>query len=353
MKRPDRRLEVALLRRAKAGAPSRALSEDGAPATVTIGRDLARLEFVAAPAQRPTQQPPHGGVRSRRARTSPPEGRTIPDDDTSSADPQALIAYSEAGLRIDAQLEASATRLEAVLAEFQATCTDYPLGIGPEMVRPLRDLIQRNREHNLWVRQVAEDFQRADAAGTPEPVAFVTPQPSPVPEPVGTPTVPPAETGPTPSLPAWDFWASRVVDGATEASKAAVRPQWIERLVPQVVGFAQREATTVLTEDQQVVADTVREATEWVIGLRPVQELANAPAVALKDFLASPVKGVPIVGGAVQGTTDAFEPDLAAGQRVKRIAIAAGSAVLVAGLVSDGPRRTRGRWCARRSWLGR
>jgi hypothetical protein len=169
---------------------------------VTIGRDLARLEFVAAPAQRPTQQPPHGGVRSRRARTSPPEGRTIPDDDTSSADPQALIAYSEAGLRIDAQLEASATRLEAVLAEFQATCTDYPLGIGPEMVRPLRDLIQRNREHNLWVRQVAEDFQRADAAGTPEPVAFVTPQPSPVPEPVGTPTVPPAETGPTPSLPA-------------------------------------------------------------------------------------------------------------------------------------------------------
>ena len=132
------------------------------------------------------------------------------------------------------------------------------------MVRPLRDLIQRNREHNLWVRQVAEDFQRADAAGTPEPVAFVTPQPSPVPEPVGTPTVPPAESGPTPSLPAWDFWASRVVDGATEASKAAVRPQWIERLVPQVVGFAQREATTVLTEDQQVVAYTVREATEWV-----------------------------------------------------------------------------------------
>jgi len=74
------------------------------------------------------------------------------------------------------------------------------------------------------VRQVAEEFQRADASGTPEPAAAVTPQPSPVPLPVGTPTVPPADTG-TLSLPPWDFWLSRAADGATEAFKVAVRPQ--------------------------------------------------------------------------------------------------------------------------------
>src|SRR5438270_3716656 len=255
----------------------------------------------------------------------PPGAHTISGEDTSSANPAALIAYSEAGLRIDAQLEASAIRLSAVLDQFAATCTEYPLGIDGSLADGLRDLARRNREHNLWVRQVAEEFQRADASGTPEPAAAVTPQPSPVPLPVGTPTVPPADTG-TLSLPPWDFWASRAVDGATEAFKAAVRPRWIERLVPQVVGFAQREATTVLTEDQQIVAYTVREATEWVIGLRPVQELANAPAVAVKEFLASPLKGVPLVSGAVQGITDAFEPDLTTEQRAKRIAVAAGAA---------------------------
>src|SRR5438874_11703101 len=89
-------------------------------------------------------------------------------------------------------------------------------------------------EHNLWVRQVAEEFQRADASGTPEPVAFVTPQPSPVPEPVSTPTVPPAETD-TFSLPAGDFWLSRAIDGATEAYKALGKPPRVTRLVQQGV----------------------------------------------------------------------------------------------------------------------
>ena len=243
------------------------------------------------------------------------------ESDTSSADPVALMAYSEAGLRVDAQLEASAIRLSAVLDQFAATCTEYPLGIDGSLADGLRDLARRNREHNLWVRQVAEEFQRADASGTPEPVVFVTPQPSPVPEPVSTPTVPPAETDTLPP-PSWDFWLSRAIDGATEAYKALVKPQWVTRLVPQVVEFAQRQATTVLTHDQQAVAYAIRESTEWVIGLRTVKELANEPAVALKEFLASPAKGVPVVGGAVQGITDAFEPDLSTEQRAKRIAIA-------------------------------
>lgn len=271
----------------------------------------------------------------------PPAGQTMPGDDVSSANPDALFAYAETGLRIDAQREASAVRLAAILDEFAATCTEYPLGIDGRVADGMRDWARRDQGLNLWVRQVAEEFQRADASGTPEPVAFVTPQPSPVPEPVSTPTVPPAETGPTAKLPAaWDYWLSRSIDGATEAFKAAVKPQWVTRLAPQVVEFTQRAATTVLTEDQQVVAFTTREFTEWVIGLRPVKELANEPAVAIKDFLASPGKGVPLIGGVVQGVTDwLIEPDLTTTQRIGRIVVAGvlatGAALVVTALAPE------------------
>src|SRR5947209_17660141 len=94
---------------------------------------------------------------------------------TSSANPAALIAYSEAGLRIDAQLEASALRLSAVLDQFAATCTEYPLGIDGSLADGLRDVARRNREHNLSVRQVDEECQRTDPPGRPDPVAYGTP----------------------------------------------------------------------------------------------------------------------------------------------------------------------------------
>ncbi len=84
-------------------------------------------------------------------------------DETSSADPQALSAYADAGLRIDAELEASAARLAGVLAEFAATCREYPLGIDASLADPLRGLARRTVEHNLWVRQVGEQFALADA----------------------------------------------------------------------------------------------------------------------------------------------------------------------------------------------
>jgi hypothetical protein len=84
------------------------------------------------------------------------------DADTSSADPNALVAYADAGLRSDAQLEVSAVRLAAVLDHFAATCREYPLGIDGRLATPLRDLAQRNRDHNLWVRRVAEQFRLAD-----------------------------------------------------------------------------------------------------------------------------------------------------------------------------------------------
>jgi len=43
------------------------------------------------------------------------------DAETSSAEPHALFAYANSGLRIDAQLEASAARLAVALDEFAST----------------------------------------------------------------------------------------------------------------------------------------------------------------------------------------------------------------------------------------
>jgi len=94
----------------------------------------------------------------------------MPDGETSSADPQALFAYADAGLRIDAELEASAARLAAVLAEFAASCTEYPLGIDASLADPLRALAQRNVEQDLWVRSVAEQFVLADNGVVGSPV---------------------------------------------------------------------------------------------------------------------------------------------------------------------------------------
>src|SRR5712692_7066421 len=86
------------------------------------------------------------------------------NDDTSSANPQALSAYAEAGLRIDAELETSAIRLAAVLAEFAATCREYPLGIDASLTDPLRAFARRTAEDDLWVRRVGEQFALADSA---------------------------------------------------------------------------------------------------------------------------------------------------------------------------------------------
>jgi hypothetical protein len=87
-------------------------------------------------------------------------------DDTSSANPRALAAYTEAGLRIDADLESSAIRLAAVLAEFAATCREYPLGIDASLADPLRAFARRTAQDDLWVRRVADQFVLADMAAT-------------------------------------------------------------------------------------------------------------------------------------------------------------------------------------------
>jgi hypothetical protein len=90
-------------------------------------------------------------------------------NDTSSADPQALLAYAESGLRIDAELEVSAARLAGVLAEFAATCREYPLGIDASLADPLRAFARRTAEDDLWVGRVAEQFVQADRGAVDGP----------------------------------------------------------------------------------------------------------------------------------------------------------------------------------------
>src|SRR6266851_9683469 len=82
--------------------------------------------------------------------------------ETSSAEPSALFAYATTGLNIDAQLEASSTRLAMALDEFAATCREYPLGINGSLGDQLRNYARRTSEGDLWVRRVGEQFLLAD-----------------------------------------------------------------------------------------------------------------------------------------------------------------------------------------------
>ena len=84
------------------------------------------------------------------------------DTETSSAAPNALFAYANSGLRIDAQLEATASRLAVALDEFTATCREYSLGINSSIAQGLREYARRTSEHDLWVRRVGEQFVLTD-----------------------------------------------------------------------------------------------------------------------------------------------------------------------------------------------
>jgi hypothetical protein len=85
------------------------------------------------------------------------------DGETSSADSQALLRYAEIGLRIDTQTEIDAARLRSVLDEFAATCTEYRLGIDGRLADGLLEIAWRNRQHDMWVRRIAQQFIDADA----------------------------------------------------------------------------------------------------------------------------------------------------------------------------------------------
>lgn len=81
---------------------------------------------------------------------------------TSSAVAQALIDYSTAAAEINGALNNEATRLWSALSSFAATCTEYRTGIGPELAGELRTYVNRTAPTDAWVRQVGQDFAKAD-----------------------------------------------------------------------------------------------------------------------------------------------------------------------------------------------
>src|SRR5258708_37718846 len=81
----------------------------------------------------------------------------------SSAEPAALIAYADSGTRIDAELEATSTRLSDALAAFEASCTEYRIGVSTGLADQLRGFARRTVDDDLWVARVADAFSRADS----------------------------------------------------------------------------------------------------------------------------------------------------------------------------------------------
>ncbi len=83
-------------------------------------------------------------------------------DNTSSAVAQALIGYANTAADINGALNNEATRLWSALNSFAATCTEYSTGVGPELAGELRAYVGRTAPTDAWVRQVGQDFARAD-----------------------------------------------------------------------------------------------------------------------------------------------------------------------------------------------
>src|SRR5689334_524046 len=85
--------------------------------------------------------------------------------DVSSASPSALLKYSAAGLRIDAELEAESVRLGAALVVFEATCREYSTGVTTVLADELNAFARRMAQDDLWVARVAAAFAKADGGG--------------------------------------------------------------------------------------------------------------------------------------------------------------------------------------------
>jgi len=96
------------------------------------------------------------------------------DGHASSAEPQKLFRYAIRSLKIDGELAAAANRLAAVLAEFQATCTEPMLRppILDHLLTEMRALAHLAEETDRWVYQVGREFAAADQnAALPSPAA--------------------------------------------------------------------------------------------------------------------------------------------------------------------------------------
>lgn len=87
------------------------------------------------------------------------------DNSTSSAEPQALFHYADTATRINNQLLLEANHLSAALQHFAAACTEYRLEVDSRLSHSLRNYVSDTANTDQWVRQVGEEFQRADMSG--------------------------------------------------------------------------------------------------------------------------------------------------------------------------------------------
>src|SRR5438132_1760116 len=92
--------------------------------------------------------------------------------DLSSASPSALLAYSEAGKNIDAELEAESVRLGAALIVFEATCKEYSTGVTTTLADELLAFARRTSQDDVWVGKVGQAFARADSSGLTSALAL-------------------------------------------------------------------------------------------------------------------------------------------------------------------------------------
>ena len=83
----------------------------------------------------------------------------------SSAVAQELIRYANTAADINGALNNEADKLWAALKTFAATCTEYKTGVGPDLAGELHAYVRRTAPTDAWVRQVGQDFAKADGGG--------------------------------------------------------------------------------------------------------------------------------------------------------------------------------------------
>ena len=83
-------------------------------------------------------------------------------DSISSAEPQKLFRYSDAGARIDRDLDAESRRLAGKLQHFEAVCTEERVPVS-HLSSALAGYAGQTELVDVWVRRVGVGFQMADS----------------------------------------------------------------------------------------------------------------------------------------------------------------------------------------------
>lgn len=185
----------------------------------------------------------------------------------------------------------------------------------------------------------------ADVLNTPMPTETAVPvvavisTPGPTPQAVRAPAAIPSGTpGPTPEplpqLDVGDYARSKAAGWSWTLIKrqitTRIQPEYVTRITLSAGELVER-TTVFISGSEQTASYVMRQTVTPMLNVVAKTELVNAGTVAAKDFIASPLKGVPLVSGAFQGATDwVTQPNLRPEQRAGRIVVAAGISIVVA-----------------------